>query len=523
MLRIQEWLKECEGTHDECKQEWSHASSFRLIEVSPPGLSSPRIVDSPIVVGNELRYATLSYCWGVSPPVTTTRASLKAFQEALPFDVLAPTHREAIQITRALEIPYLWIDALCIVQDDPHDWEIEAQRMHAIYLNSTVTIAASEADTSSGGCFADSPAHNSASNGRRMYVRMLSDKGDTEKLVHIICRPRGDVYTSALNKRGWVLQQSVLSRRIVHVVNSELQWRCRSKICWESGIRYYFGDIMYGAVPIFNPKPLYPAVNRVERTNRFCWRWLESYSARKLTYEEDGLSAIAGIVNYYADLTADTPILGLWKSSLSEDLTWSVGSEAIHHPREDLPSWSPLSSNHEVYFDRWANWHTDSTNEKPAEIYLRIVHSEVNWTGSPHTSKVSSTSLIVEGAVRYLILSEATETPECVPPKFKVDDETIDCSPPMSLTRFRCNAQFDAPRERGRKRWFCLLLYRMDTDEHQPGREVFLILVPVDTASSPPRFRRVGVGALRRRENPSAAEEQDWKFDMNSQQVLELV
>ena len=44
-------------------------------------------------------------------------------------------------IARALDIRYLWIDSLCIVQDDPADWEAEAARMKDFYAEILFTIA----------------------------------------------------------------------------------------------------------------------------------------------------------------------------------------------------------------------------------------------------------------------------------------------------------------------------------------------------------------------------------------------
>lgn len=109
--------------------------------------------DQILLEAGPARYATLSHSWGNHVPLKTTRATKSSFEKSIPEDLLPQTFKDAVSIARGLGIHYLWIDSLCIVQDDPDDWQAEALEMQNIYSGSTINIAASDAVDSIGGCF----------------------------------------------------------------------------------------------------------------------------------------------------------------------------------------------------------------------------------------------------------------------------------------------------------------------------------------------------------------------------------
>jgi hypothetical protein len=101
------------------------------------------------------QYVALSHCWGTLEnwPLRTTRESKQEHLENIPFGRLPKTFQDAVKITRTLGIPYLWIDSLCIIQDDVSDWLCESPKMGQIYKRSRLTVAASGARDSSDGWF----------------------------------------------------------------------------------------------------------------------------------------------------------------------------------------------------------------------------------------------------------------------------------------------------------------------------------------------------------------------------------
>jgi len=72
--------------------------------------------------------------------VTTTKANLDEYMNAIPVDKLGLTIQDAIETTRRLGFRYIWVDALCIVQDDAEQTACEIKQMSSIYKNATAVI-----------------------------------------------------------------------------------------------------------------------------------------------------------------------------------------------------------------------------------------------------------------------------------------------------------------------------------------------------------------------------------------------
>jgi hypothetical protein len=147
-----EWLRTCLDTHSQCasyekivRDEISFPT--RVLDVGGSSDSEVlRLVHGAGLVG---RYVALSHCWGKNPVIKATKASLDSFLKCIDPGSLTRTFRDAVMITRRLRVRYLWIDSLCIVQDDNEDWEREAAKMAQVYSQSLVTLAASAASDGS--------------------------------------------------------------------------------------------------------------------------------------------------------------------------------------------------------------------------------------------------------------------------------------------------------------------------------------------------------------------------------------
>lgn len=88
------------------------------------------------------KYYALSHCWGDVQPLVTTRLSVNSFLTNLPWHLMPPLFQDVIEFTRSMGIHHLWIDSLCIIQDDKYDWAVESSSMAEIYSNALLTIAA---------------------------------------------------------------------------------------------------------------------------------------------------------------------------------------------------------------------------------------------------------------------------------------------------------------------------------------------------------------------------------------------
>ncbi|EHK23417.1 uncharacterized protein TRIVIDRAFT_131204, partial [Trichoderma virens Gv29-8] len=91
--------------------------------------------------GEQGIYTTLSYCWGQYDKCRSLKANLYAHKHNIVFNELPSVFQQAITFTRALQIRYLWIDALCIVQDDSDDFTREIAIMDDIYKGGFCRIA----------------------------------------------------------------------------------------------------------------------------------------------------------------------------------------------------------------------------------------------------------------------------------------------------------------------------------------------------------------------------------------------
>lgn len=87
-------------------------------------------------------YITLSHCWGKTPAATTTASTLEDRIRDIPWSMLTQTFKDAVVLTEQLGYQYLWIDALCTLQDSKEDWEVESVTMHRVYTDCDLMLSA---------------------------------------------------------------------------------------------------------------------------------------------------------------------------------------------------------------------------------------------------------------------------------------------------------------------------------------------------------------------------------------------
>ncbi|RSL61392.1 hypothetical protein CEP53_005097 [Fusarium sp. AF-6] len=177
------------------------------------------------MAGKDGRYAALSYCWGGPQPLTATKSNLQTLISGVEVDKLPQTLQDAVHVTRRLGIRYLWIDALCIIQDSPEDKLSEIGKMGTIYRNAVVTIASAYARKASDGFLKvsmDCKLENSC-----VIPVHLPEHPRVGKVTLATRRPQYELYPDALRTRGWAFQEAVLSRRILIFSRYDLQCHCK--------------------------------------------------------------------------------------------------------------------------------------------------------------------------------------------------------------------------------------------------------------------------------------------------------
>jgi hypothetical protein len=191
----------------------------RLINVGTADAPSLHLVETADqrITGH---YIALSHCWGKlkkEERFCTYTDNIHDLKQDIPFNKLPPTFRDAVTATRALNVRYLWIDSLCIIQEDPEDWKIEAARMEDVFNSAYCTIAASSSASSLGGFLGNRK--------ERAVIGINTAKGPLY-LAEAIDDFRKDVEQGILNTRGWVYQERALSRRIIHFTSTQVYWEC---------------------------------------------------------------------------------------------------------------------------------------------------------------------------------------------------------------------------------------------------------------------------------------------------------
>lgn len=289
------------------------------------------------------------------------QANLEQHKHSITISHLTKTVQDAIQVVRNLGLRYLWVDSLCIIQDDKEDWLREAGRMASVYEGSYFTIAASASKDGSGGCLVSQATKSlvrvpceidDASKGY-MYFGVKEDKDPTKRL-----------FDGALNKRAWVMQEHLFARRTIHFAEDQLYWECdkylmgqerntgdralvEMRVPMRAFLLCILGDFLGPELMPHLVKD--PPQDKFELADYHSW-WLnmiEFFSTCGLTKASDKLPALLSLSTELAKLTGDEYIDGHWLGQESQyrflsSLLWCAKDK---QPLEKLtqfraPSWS---------------------------------------------------------------------------------------------------------------------------------------------------------------------------------------
>jgi hypothetical protein len=201
--QAQDWIRECEEKHECCPRTTCPLLPSRVIDVGD-GNQPPRLyLSNP---GDRARYVALSYCWGEDQPYMTKKSNLQEKTMAIPMAELGQTIQDAIVTNRKIRIPYIWIDALCIIQDDEDGKMNEISGMGDLYRRATVCIAAASAERVSEGFLQPRPKPKSI---RFPFYTPESGRGMVCLLRHEWVGSAG-ISGDALDFRGWCFQEALL-------------------------------------------------------------------------------------------------------------------------------------------------------------------------------------------------------------------------------------------------------------------------------------------------------------------------
>ncbi|TGJ79877.1 hypothetical protein E0Z10_g8886 [Xylaria hypoxylon] len=303
-------------------------------------------------------YAALSYCWGGDQLHKTTRSNVESRGLGISWGEIPQTIRDAIRVTTGVGLSYLWVDSFCIIQDDEQGKLGEIAQMPRIYGHATVTIVASRCKGASEGFLHDiKPAELTAFTCEVPYRCPTGELGT----VYLVEDGEGHSMSEPIDDRGWTLQESYLSSRVI-----TFESRQSSIICQCSPERPSFSDgwrqkgrqqTMHEvtfAVRACNRGTTPSKIDLYERremNGALLGEWqscLSDYTKRKLTEPTDRCLAISGLAEVIAPGLGGGYLAGLWERSLPLGLLWSIGgwTELRPEPKDyQGPSWSWTSVN----------------------------------------------------------------------------------------------------------------------------------------------------------------------------------
>tara|TARA_R110002003_G_scaffold702_22_gene21309 strand:+ start:16795 stop:17961 length:1167 start_codon:yes stop_codon:yes gene_type:complete len=324
---ILEKFRACTAAHQTCatypeRKPWYPT---RLIDIS----SSEHIhlVDRISAHHEHAGYMTLSHRWSEQTPKLTGE-NITSWSKNIPLDGLTETFRDAINIARRLGSDYLWIDSLCIIQDSNEDWEKESSSMGEVYHKCICNISATAASDGSESLFVERDRASISQcmieigwrNKRRSYSFARSDIWDL------------GVINSSLNRRGWVIQERLLSPRTISF-GTQIFWECHElEACetWPDGLpgnlssKGEWSDVWN--FNVLGPKSWLQIISNLSQSSDDSYRiWktiVRSYTNSGLTKEEDRLVALSGVAQQMQMHLKDQYVAGLWRRDIFTQLIW---------------------------------------------------------------------------------------------------------------------------------------------------------------------------------------------------------
>jgi Heterokaryon incompatibility protein (HET) len=329
--------------HSECNSFFTGASGAYL---SSCNLILVDVIDKKLILGQpslERRYIALSYVWGGVSTLRATTKNLDALQQsgALSAGIGMPrTVRDSMTLVRSLGERYLWVDCLCIIQDDEENKAFYVAQMDIVYHHAYLTIVAI------GG-----PDANAGLPGIRPFTRAPPSFAEVGENVLVATAPslRGSVDTSRYDERGWTLQERILSRRCVYFSQQEVYFQCKSAVWHETSlVRHLFGKgRVFESPSMMNPIKTAPDGSLRDPETAY-QSLVENYSRRSLTYPSDKLRAFLGMLNLFRGKDPQPWINTGVPSRFWNSLLWApldgttLTRRLFNDPTQNAPSWSWL-------------------------------------------------------------------------------------------------------------------------------------------------------------------------------------
>lgn len=359
---VRGWFSACKNSH---QSQCGEPPWLKGVEPADPEWFID-VVDDCIVSppGRGVDYVALSYTWGLGRNLKNTKAALDELRQPGALRVpkfasqLPETIRNTIDIVRLLGERYLWVDALCIIQDDPTSLGRNLNQMQLIYANSTFCVMAAT------GCGAEFGLRG---------LKGLSPERDLDMRIYnladgnkLIAKPLSQDPTAgtkySYHQRGWTFQEWLFSRRRLVFNHGPLVWQCQCARWQETFKINPEADTQWSRMSRTKESALDPSPS--------IWDFMSmasTFNTKALTMQEDAPRAFAGIQAMLHRVHPGGLLYGLSEFFFEISLAWASlysniqrrqGSNAANTLQDGLPSWS------------WLGWEGDVNFPKDAEFQV---------------------------------------------------------------------------------------------------------------------------------------------------------
>jgi hypothetical protein len=386
--KIKRWISNCDAYHQCAPQD--AVLPTRVLDLGTTPHSHVRLVTGK----TPDRYVAFSYCWGMlsEGTVRTLSSNLADHcQVGVPVGELPTALRDVISLVRSLGYRYLWIDALCIIQDDPGDWASEVSRMGSYYVDADLVIYNNTSDSCRKPMFINqiygstlcakpfTPHHLSIWSRCNDYLPVFLRPFTLGQTAGPLGRPAPDVCSivvryhpqwahglfydnilSPLMTRAWVFQELTLAKRRLLLSPIEMAWHCLDTDACECaghaaalisrpGARQQFNHEKEITRGIFGPSETTISDQQV----RMAWRvFTQIYSQTQLSDPLDRNVAILGGVSHFSRawrrvLGKEPPEYhaGIWRHDTGciEEFLW-FAQTAADGLRANPDAWATLEA-----------------------------------------------------------------------------------------------------------------------------------------------------------------------------------
>lgn len=377
---VKSWLSNCDHNHGStCNVPRPGKRAESEIRLTLIDVVEQRLIS----VSSDIKYFALSYTWGQVDMYKTLRSNyeVRCQPRSLTTIQFPKTIRNAMQFVQSLGETYLWVDAICLVQDDEDQMAREVRNMDIIYGQAFATIVGLEgtdADAGLPGVCAGTrkPQKITTLSVSKKSVELDDnpDCKDKEK-IHLTGTPRPlylALELSQWNSRGWIVQEHLLSRRCLYFAPDTVYFQCGQETLSEGGANEEFDACLFDKEPALSDNHVLKRANhnnpllgldvfynltlrkRIAKAFTAYTELVNTYSQRKLTFASDILKAFAGMFAVLEEHFQGTTVHGLPAAVISHALLWSPGARLPRRgtslstnltsptgdPDPNFPSWS---------------------------------------------------------------------------------------------------------------------------------------------------------------------------------------